>query len=102
MLWLLLVPLVGRVWHFFVVSGMANSLESEFTRRNIPPVAERPGYSIGVAMCVFRVCVFIPGLGILAEFAGLVLWIIYWSKIAEFSRRLETIPFLNVMSEPPL
>ena len=56
MLWLLLVPVVGRIWHFFVVSGMANSLQNEFLRRNLPPEAERPGYSIGSLASICPAC----------------------------------------------
>ena len=92
LVWLLLIPLFNLVWHFFVVLGLAKSLGNEFRARNAPNIDLEMGKSIGIAMCVCRVCVFIPILGILALLAYLVLWIIYWVKIAEFSRRLDQLP----------
>ena len=92
MVWLLLVPFVNLVWQFFVVTALADSLGNEFRARGIPNIEPRPGKSIGIAMCVCGVCSIIPFLGVLAFLAHLVLWIIYWSKIAEFSRLLDQAP----------
>jgi hypothetical protein len=92
MLWLLLVPFVNMVWHFFVVIGMAKTLSNEFRLRNIPNMEPMPGQSIGIAMCVCGACGIIPFLGIFASLAGFVLWIVYWAKIAEFSRILDQVP----------
>jgi hypothetical protein len=92
MLWLLLVPVVNLVWHFFVVNGMAKSLSNEFRARNMPNMDPNPGQSIGIAMCVCAACGIIPVLGFFAGIAYLVLWVVYWAKIAEFSRILEQVP----------
>ncbi len=88
MLWLLLVPFVNLVWHFFVVSGMANSLGNEFRSRGVPIMEPRPGQQIGLAMCICAACSMIPLLGLIASLASLVLWIVYWAKIGEYSRLL--------------
>ncbi|MGA2753781.1 MAG: hypothetical protein ABSE53_08435 [Terracidiphilus sp.] len=96
--WLLLVPFVNLIWHFFVVLALAQSLGNEFRVRKVPGVEPEPGKSIGIAMCICGVCAIIPILGILAGLAQLVLWIMYWSKIAGFSRMLDAAP---VMSAPP-
>ncbi len=93
MLWLLLVPFVNLVWHFFVVIGMAKSLGNEFRARNISNADPEPGQSIGIAMCVCGACGIIPLLGLFAALAYLILWIVYWAKIAEFSRILDQVPF---------
>ena len=98
MLWLLLVPFVSLIWHFFVVSGMTKSLEIEFSRRNLPIDTIRDGNSIGFAMCICNVCVFVPLAGFVAGVAGLVLWIIYWSKVAGFSRILESAAMPSVLA----
>ncbi len=92
MLWLLLVPIVNLVWHFFVVVGLAKTLGNEFRMRNIPNIEPMPGQPIGIAMCVCAVCGIIPLLGFLAMPAGIVLWIVYWAKIAEFSSMLDRVP----------
>jgi type IV pilus assembly protein PilA len=92
MVFLLFIPLVNLVWQFFVVIGIADSLDNEFRARRIPNVEPKPGKSIGIAMCICGVCAIIPILGVLAFLVHLVLWIIYWTKIAEFSRRLDQAP----------
>jgi len=66
MLWLLLVPFVNLVWHFFVVLGMAKSLNNEFRLRNMPLADPAPGQSIGIPMCICGACSIIPILGVVA------------------------------------
>ncbi len=88
MVWLMLIPLFNLVWHFFVVSNVAKSLQAEFAKRQIA-IDPSPGYSIGLPMCILFACGVIPFLGILASIGGIVCWIMYWVRIAEFSRRLE-------------
>jgi len=89
MLWLLLIPLVNLIWNFIVVLGMAKSLGNEFRARGVHNVEAEPGKSIGISMAVCAVCAVIPVLGIVAGLASLVLWIVYWVKIAECSRKLD-------------
>jgi Domain of unknown function (DUF4328) len=88
-LWLLLVPFVNLVWNFIVVLGMAKSLGNEFRARNAHQVEPEPGKSIGIAMAACAACAVIPVVGIAAGLAYLVLWILYWVKMAEFSRKLD-------------
>jgi H+/Cl- antiporter ClcA len=89
MVWLLLIPLLNLIWNFIVVTSMARSLANEYARRGIPSSEPLPGQSIGIAMSVCNCCCIIPVLGAFAGLAGLVLWIVYWIKIAEFSRTLD-------------
>jgi len=89
MVWLLLVPFFNLIWNFFVVMNIAKSLGNEYARRRIPSPEPAPGQPIGLAMCICACCGIIPFLGILAGLANLVLWIIYWVKIAEYSRSLD-------------
>ena len=89
MLWLLLIPFVNLVWHFFVVMGMAKSLANECRARGIALAEPEPGQPIGIAMCICGACTIIPLLGLLAGLAHVILWIIYWVKIAEYSRMLD-------------
>ena len=88
MIWLLLVPLVNLVWSFFVVLNMAKSLGAEFQKRSIAEEPE-PGKKLGLIMCVLLCCGIIPFLGVLCSLGGLVCWIMYWLKIAGFSKKLD-------------
>ncbi len=90
MTWLLLIPLVNIVWNFFVVLALSESLGNEFRARGIPAPPE-PGKGLGLAMCICACVSFIPPAGL----AHLILWIIYWVKIAEFSRMLNPPPFIG-------
>jgi hypothetical protein len=87
LVWLLLIPFFGLVWHFVIVTSLAKSLHNEFTKRNINE-AQNPGLGIGLATCILSVLSWIPhlrGVGI----AALVCLIIYWVKIAGYSARLQ-------------
>ncbi len=90
MVWLLLIPLFNIVWSFLVVFALGKSLGNEFRLRNLPSPSLEPGKSIGLAMCICGACGIIPLIGLIPSFVGLVLWIIYWIKIAEFSRMLDS------------
>jgi hypothetical protein len=91
LVWLQIIPFFGLIWQFFVVIAIANSLQNEFAARRVP-AEPKPGQSLGLAMCITRVCIVIPFLGIFAGIASIVLWIVYWVKIAEFSRKLDHAP----------
>lgn len=97
LVWLLFIPLFSIIWHFFVVLALSNSLGNEFRARNIlaPP---EPGKSIGIAMCICGACSIIPILGMIAGAGSLVLWIIYWIRINEFSHMLDQPPVYGLPS----
>jgi len=87
LVWLLLIPLFGLIWHFVIVVSLAKSLHNEFVKRNISE-DQNPGLAIGLATCILPLLGVVPhvrGLGL----AALICWIVYWVKIAGYSARLE-------------
>jgi hypothetical protein len=92
LVWLLIVPFVNLIFDFFVVLAMAKSLANEFARRGIPNPDPQPGQAVGLAMCICGCCTVIPRLGLVSIWAFLVLWIIHWVKIANYSRQLPIFP----------
>jgi hypothetical protein len=92
MVWLSLIPFFNLVWAFIVVTAIGDSLGNEFRLRNIPVDDPKPGKSIGIAVAVCGACCIIPFVNILAIPAKLILWIVYWVKIAGYSRQLESFP----------
>jgi hypothetical protein len=92
LVWLLVIPLFSLIWGFFVVMALARSLGNEYRRRGIPYPDPLPGQTIGMAMCICGCCGIIPIVDLLAGPAAFVLWIVYWVKIAEFSRMLDSSP----------
>lgn len=99
MVWLMLIPFFHLIWQFFVVMALGRSLGNEFRRRAIPCPDPLPGQNIGMAMCICGCCGIVPLINLLAGPATLVLWIVYWVKIAEFSRMLD-VP-VGVAYQPP-
>jgi hypothetical protein len=87
--WLEIIPLFGIVWQFFNVANVSDSLKREFNDRGIPTAEARPAYSIGLTFCILFCCSFIPFLGVLAAIGGLVCWIIFWVKIANYKAELQ-------------
>jgi len=86
--WLSLIPLFGIVWQFIIVNRMADSLKAEFVSKNLKVHEDRPGIEIGLAYCILYACSLIPILGFITVIAGLVCWILYWSKINDYRIRL--------------
>jgi hypothetical protein len=101
MVWLLLIPLFNLVWQFFVVMGLSNSLGNEFRARGMMNAPREPGKQVGLAMSVCSVCGLVPFVRVLAGPVGLVLWIMYWVKIAEFSRMLDMPQGVGVQAGVP-
>jgi hypothetical protein len=88
MTWLLLVPCFSLIWHFFVVINLSKSLAAEFQRRGLSEDPE-PGKTLGLIMCILACCSPIPLLGIACGLGYLVCWILYWVKIAGYSKKIE-------------
>ena len=88
--WLLLIPFFGIVWNFITVQRIAESIKAEYDSRQMP-CEDKPAYSIGLAMCICTCCTWIPILGFLASLGGIVLWIIYWVKTAEYKRNMQAM-----------
>lgn len=89
LVWLSLIPLVGIVWQFFVVTYLADGLAAEFKSQGKTPNEARPGYGVGLAKCICGAAGVIPGLGTLTSIAFLVLWIIHWVRIHNYSQQLD-------------
>ena len=99
--WLQMIPLFGMVWQFIVVTRISGSLKREFESwkndsilglpeaEAVQMLNRRPTYEIGIAYCILFCCSLIPLLGSIASMAGVVCWIIYWIKLAEYKRMVE-------------
>lgn len=85
--WLLFIPLFNLVWQFIVVDRISQSIGAECARLNIPVTDPKPTYSIGLAWNICSCLAFIPFLG---GIASLVTFIIYWVKVSEYKKLIET------------
>lgn len=87
LVWLMLIPCFNLIWEFFIVFNMAKSLSAEFKKRGLP-IEEKPGQTIGLIMCIAPFVSWIPIVGCIASIAQLVCFIMYWVKIAGWSKQL--------------
>jgi hypothetical protein len=89
--WLLLIPIFGIIWNFILVNRIADSIRTELQRKGMG-TTERPAHKIGMAMCILSCFTWLRLLGVLASLATLICWIIYWVKISEFKKKIESLP----------
>lgn len=88
LVWLNLVPMLNLGWIFYTVIKIKESLEKEFSARNLKGDGDF-GYKIGLTYAILGCCSAIPYIGALPGIVAVVFWIMYWVKIADFSRRMD-------------
>src|ERR1019366_7508083 len=84
LVWLLFVPLFHIVWQFIVVLNVAKSLAAEFQKRGMAE-DPKPGQTLGLVMCIGN---------LICGPVGLICWILYWVKIADYSSKIAMPPTL--------
>ncbi len=104
LVWLSLIPLVGLVWSFFIATRVPDSLRNEFRERGMDDFTDY-GKRIGLANAVLGVVLSAAAvLSIIAPslwwgfvliplgLVSLMLFIIFWVRIAGYSREIRTSP----------
>jgi hypothetical protein len=89
--WLMFIPLFNLIYPFILYPKISESLKREFESRNSPQEGDY-GRSLGITLPILGVCGIIPVLGIFAGIGNLVVFIIFWVKMAEFKNKLRAIP----------
>lgn len=84
--WLLLIPIFGTIWHFTVVNNLSSSIKAETDSRGLNIFELKPGYNIGLAMCILNCSLFIPGLNGLTFIPGLICWVLFWNKMSAYKK----------------
>ena len=101
-LWLTIIPAFGSIWIFYVIYQLAESLSEEFKRRQIVEFETKPGLGVGWAFSFFAVTALLTMMideriiTILLYVTAVVLFVIYWAKLAGFKTQLTseaTSPF---------
>jgi len=91
--WLNLIPCFNLVWQFVTVIRISESLKNEFRSRGSRVTAtEDYGRTLGLTYLIMNLLTAIPYLGMISGLVGLVCFIMYWVKIAGYSKELETGP----------
>lgn len=85
--WLNFIPCFGIVWIFITVNRIAESLDNEFRDRGMRRDGDF-GKNMGITYNVLNLVSVIPIIGYLTSIGALVCWIIYWVKIAGYTKQL--------------
>jgi hypothetical protein len=97
MVWLLLIPCFGFIWHFILIGKIRDAIQRWGMKNNVQ--VGDAGYNVGLWFLILNILSIIPIVGILCSIAGLVLWIMYWVKIAGFNTTMEQN--LHMYNQPP-
>lgn len=101
--WLLLIPLFNLVWTFILYPKISESLEREFRSRGIP-VEPQPAKTLGIVLAVLQVCGLVPFINMLTAIPVLIVFVMYWVKIAGYSKQLASAPAVYTQpafAQPP-
>ena len=88
LVWVMLIPFINLLIQFFIVGEIADSLRAEFNYRKSKIKEDRPGYDIGLLMCIAGLAIpfiYYEKSLIYIEF---IFWLAYWIKISGFRREL--------------
>jgi hypothetical protein len=85
--WLLLIPIFNWIYPFILYPKISESVSKEFQSRGIPADGDF-GKGLGITIPILTLCGIIPVIGALAGLANLVIWIIFWAKMAKYKNQL--------------
>lgn len=83
-----IIPLFNLVYGFIVYPKICDSIKREYSELGLKQDGDF-GRSIAIILRVLYIINFVPLLNILASFAYLVLWIVFWVKIHGYKVELE-------------
>lgn len=96
--WLLLIPYFGYYYGFVFYQKLSSSLEKEYQSRGLShsgDYGKQLGLIFASTLAASFVLGFVPALQMISSILSLgilVIWIIYWVKIAQFKNELMSSP----------
>jgi len=87
--WLMFIPLFNIIYPFILYPKITDSVKLEMESRGMAEQGDY-GRGIGIALPILGLCGIIPVIGTLASIANLVLFIIFWVKMAGYKTKLMT------------
>ncbi len=98
--WLMFIPLFNVIYPFILYPKICDSVKKELVERGMSESGDY-GRGIGITMPILSLVSFIPVLGGLASIANLVLFILFWSKMAGYKSKLINSKGLEGISNRP-
>lgn len=90
--WLLMIPLFGMVWAFFVYPQISESYDAYFRQQGRTDHGDA-GRGLGMACAILMACSMAPYVGMFAALASLVVQILYLVKINGYKKELKDAAF---------
>lgn len=89
--WLMFIPFFNLIYPFILYPKICDSVKNEYNSRGLQADGDF-GKSIGITMPILNLCGIIPFLGVLAAIGNLVLFIVFWVKMAGYKTKLLSTP----------
>ena len=86
--WLVLIPVFGLFWQFYMVHCVAYSFRDEFLRRNYIPREALPGMSSGLSANILFAFVLLPPFGIPITIISFIPRLIHQNRIRKYTAEL--------------
>lgn len=86
--WLVLIPFFNLYWNFKIASDIPSSLKREFRERGMGRSGDDYGANVGKWYAICCILGLVPFVNYVSGLAQLVLWIMFWVKIAGYSKEL--------------
>lgn len=89
--WLMFIPLFNIVYGFILYPNISDSVKAEYIYRGLPMDGDF-SRSLGITMAALSIATILPYIGILIALANLVIFIIFWTKMAGYKTKLMYTP----------
>ncbi|HEB59922.1 MAG TPA: hypothetical protein ENJ01_11915 [Gammaproteobacteria bacterium] len=92
LVWLNLIPIFSLGWHFYTVAKVAEAIRNKYAEAGVDDPGNG-GWPLGLTVSILNVVVIlpIPFINMLVAIALLVVWIIYWVKIAGYNKAMASM-----------
>ena len=87
LVWLNLLPFFNLFWMAWTVLKIAESLNAALAHKQLTNL-DNGCKNLGLAMVGCFIASFIPFIGWVSSVVGLILWILYWRKLATYRKLL--------------
>ena len=88
--WMLLIPIWGFFWIFYIVGKVAQGIKGRFKELKVEHgyAGSTTGYGYGYAGLMLGSFIPVEAVGALAAIGCLICWILYWVNIARYNKIL--------------
>ncbi|MCP4180796.1 MAG: hypothetical protein GY756_23800 [bacterium] len=81
LVWLNLIPIFNLFWLFYTCAKVAEAIKNKLGNKG-----KDGAWKIGLTYCILIWLSFIPYIGIILTVLCIIMWLIYWTKIAAYNK----------------